>query len=208
MSGEWHRPQKYIGKSKKHGIINSDGVEFDLRLSMMENWLFIMILLFQYLKKNLKDAPKWVDSWSLDELRDVGVTSFEDFIQDPGVQNQWIEEGKMACLEFKRPHLLSPNGRGFLNKKRQYRYMSNAMQLAEQILDKNEIPKENSVFYAFFRGMRQVIEGAEIKRNWAELMPSIPSIGNRTFKRAYAYPQYMTMPFSRLVKRHRKAVRR
>ncbi len=205
MSGEWQQAPENTLESLKHGIINSDGVEFDLRLSNDGELVIHHDSVVSIPKEKFEGRPKWVDSWSLDELRDVGVTSFEDFIQDPGVQNQWIEEGKMACLEFKRPHLLSPNGRGFLNKKRQYRYMSNAMQLAEQILDKNEIQKENSVFYAFFRGMRQVIEGAEIKRNWAELMPSIPSIGNRTFKRAYAYPQYMTMPFSRLVKRHRNS---
>ena len=205
MSGEWQQAPENTLQSLKHGIIHSDGVEFDLRLTSDGKLIIHHDSVVSIPKHELEGRPKWVDAWSLDELKEVGFTSLEDFIQDSVVQNQWIEEGKMACLEFKRPHLLSPNGRGILNKKRQYKYMSNAMKLAEKILDENEIPKENSVFYAFFRGMKQVVNESKIERNWAELMPSIPTIGNRTFKRAYAYPQYMTMPFSKLVKRHRKS---
>lgn len=205
MTGEWQQAPENTLKSLRHGILHSDGVEFDLRLTSDGELVIHHDSVVSIPEQERKGRPKWVDLWSLDELREVGFTSFEDFIQDSIVKEQWIEHGKMACLEFKRPHLLSPNGRGLVNKSRQYQYMSKAIKLAEEILDANEIPNENSVFYAFFRGMQKVTEKSKIKRNWAELMPSIPSIGNRTFKRMYAYPQYMLMPFSRLAKRHRKS---
>ena len=205
MSGEWQQAPENTLESLRHGIIHSDGVEFDLRLSSDGKLIIHHDSVVSIPKEKREGRPKWLDSWSLDDLKDVGFTSFEDFINDSVIQKHWIEEGKMACLEFKRPHLLSPNGRGLVNKSRQYRYMTNAMNLAEQMLDESQIPNENSVFYAFFRGMEQVIRKSNINRNWAELMPSIPSIGSRTFKRMYAYPQYMLMPFSRLVKRHKKS---
>ena len=53
--------------------------------------------------------------------------------------------------------------------------------------------------------MNKIIHQKSIKRNWAELMPSIPTIGTRTIKRMYGYPQYFITPFSRLVKKHRNS---
>ena len=205
MSGEWQQTPENTLESLRHGILHSDGIEFDLRLSSDGKLIIHHDSHVSIPQEKLEGRPKWVDSWSLDELKDAGFTSFEDLINDSIIKKQWIEEGKMACLEFKRPHLFSPNGRGLMNKSRQYEYMSKAMKLAEQLLDENDIPNENSVFYAFFKGMKQEIAKAKIERNWAELMPSIPSIGSRIFKRMYAYPQYMTMPFSKLVKHHRKS---
>ena len=205
MSGEWQQTPENTLESLRHGILHSDGIEFDLRLSSDGKLIIHHDSHVSIPQEKLEGRPKWVDSWSLDELKDAGFTSFEDLINDSLIKKQWIEEGKMACLEFKRPHLFSPNGRGLMNKSRQYEYMSKAMKLAEQLLDENDIPNENSVFYAFFKGMKKEIAKAKIERNWAELMPSIPSIGSRIFKRMYAYPQYMTMPFSKLVKHHRKS---
>ena len=78
MSGEWQQAPENTLQSLRHGIINSDGVEFDLRLSSDGKLVIHHDSIVSIPKEKREGRPKWLDSWSLDELKDVGFTSFED----------------------------------------------------------------------------------------------------------------------------------
>ena len=93
------------------------------------------------------------EEWTLDELAELGFLSFEAFLDDKTVQTMWREEGKMGCIEIKRPHPKAPTGGGFFGRRHHNNHIAEAMKLAEQALDERDIPRENTVFYAFHRGM-------------------------------------------------------
>ena len=203
MSDAWSQSPENTLQSLRHGIVHTDGIELDVRLTNDNELVIHHDSIVSVAKDKLQGRSKWLESWTLDELRDEGFCSLDDLLNDSEIREHWIERGKMVCLEFKRPHLLSPTGRGIFGKSRQIDSLSTAMKMAESKLDQSNIPTQNSVFYSFFKGMKKIIDDTSINRNWAELMPSIPTIGNRTIKRMYAFPQYFITPFSRLVKKHR-----
>jgi len=205
MSGKWEQAPENTLESLRHGIVQADGIELDIRLTSDNELIVHHDSVVSIPKENLDSRSKWVENWSLDELKNEGFCSLDDILNDSIIRKQWIEKGKMVCLEFKRPHLLSPSGRGIFSKSRQISNLSAAMKIAELKLKQEEIPNQNSVFYSFYKGMNKIIEKESITRNWAELMPSVPTIGTRTMKRMYAYPQYFITPFSRLVKKHRNS---
>ena len=205
MSGKWKQAPENTLESLRHGISHTDGIELDIRLTNDNELIVHHDSTISIPNDRLDGRSKWIESWSLDELKSEGFCSLDDLLNDSMIRKQWIENGKMVCLEFKRPHLLSPKGRRIFSKSRQISTLGTAMKTAELKLNQEEIPNQNSVFYSFYKGMDKIIRKESIKRNWAELMPSIPTIGNRTMKRMYAYPQYFITPFSRLVKKHRNS---
>ena len=205
MSGKWKQAPENTLESLRHGISHTDGIELDIRLSNDNELIIHHDSTISIPNDRLDGRSKWVESWSLDELKSEGFCSLDDLLNDSMIRKQWIENGKMVCLEFKRPHLLSPKGKRIFSKSKQISTLGTAMKTAELKLNQEEIPNQNSVFYSFYKGMDKIIRKESIKRNWAELMPSIPTIGNRTMKRMYAYPQYFITPFSRLVKKHRNS---
>ena len=205
MSGKWKQAPENTLESLRHGIIHTDGIELDIRLTSDNELIIHHDSTISIPKDRLDGRSKWVESWSLDELKSEGFCSLDDLLNDSIIRKNWTENGKMVCLEFKRPHLLSPKGRRIFSKSRQKNTLGTAMKAAEKKLNEEEIPTQNSVFYSFYKGMNKIIHQKSIKRNWAELMPSIPTIGTRTIKRMYAYPQYFITPFSRLVKKHRNS---
>ena len=205
MSGKWKQAPENTLESLRHGITHTDGIELDIRLTSDNELIIHHDSTISIPKDQLDGRSKWVESWSLDELKSEGFCSLDDLLNDSMIRKHWTENGKMVCLEFKRPHLLSPKGRRIFSKSRQISTLGTAMKTAEIKLNEEEIPNQNSVFYSFYKGMNKIIHQNSIKRNWAELMPSIPTIGTRTIKRMYAYPQYFITPFSRLVKKHRNS---
>jgi hypothetical protein len=134
---------------------------------------------------------------------DLGFLSFDAFLDDPLVLSSWRDEGSMGCIEIKRPHPTSASGGGFLGRKQHNEHIGKIMKLAEAALDEREIPKENTVFYAFHRGMPASARHAKTQRSWAALIPYIPPYGNRTTQRTQVLPKFLTTSFRRLVKQHR-----
>ena len=205
MTEEWSQYPENTLLSLRHGITHSDGIELDIRLTSDNELIVHHDSVVSIPKDRLDGRSKWTESWTLEELKQQGFCSLDDLLNDSVIENQWIEQGKMVCLEFKRPHFMSPKGRGLFKKSRQVNTLSTAMKIAESKLDESGIPNQNSVFYSFYKGMKNIIDEQSISRNWAGLLPSVPTIGTRTLKRMYAYPQYFITPFSRLAKIHRNS---
>ena len=64
----------------------------------------------------------------------------------------------MVCLELKRPHPQSPSGGGYFGGGIVTRHLSTMITKATEILEEFEIPKSNTVFYAFHNKMHKSIE--------------------------------------------------
>ena len=206
MEGEasWRQPPENTLESLRHAINLFDGIEFDIRITADEQLILHHDRDVSVPKHHLRDRPQWVEEWNHDDLVDLGFLSFEALLDDQHVQRAWAEEGKMGCIEIKRPHPSASTGGGYFGREKHNRHIAQAIQLAENALDEREIPVQNTVFYAFHKGMPESASLAETKRPWAALIPYIPPYGTRNTQRLQALPQYITTPFRRLVKRHRK----
>lgn len=205
MGGEeaWTQAPENTLESLRHAIQQFDGIEFDIRITA-DNQLVVhhdrdVSLPASY----LEGKPIWAEEWTLEELKEAGFLGFEEMLDDPIIANHWATRGKMGCIEIKRPHPTASSGGGYRGKKHHIAHVARAMQMAEAILDERDIPHHNTVFYAFHKHMPASAAQASTRRPWAALIPYIPPFGNRTTQRLQAVPQYISMPFKRLVKRHK-----
>lgn len=201
--GAWTQAPENTLESLRHAIQQFDGIEFDIRITA-DNQLVVhhdrdVSLPASY----LEGKPIWAEEWTLEELKEAGFLGFEEMLDDPIIANHWATRGKMGCIEIKRPHPTASSGGGYRGKKHHIAHVARAMQMAEAILDERDIPHHNTVFYAFHKHMPASAAQASTRRPWAALIPYIPPFGNRTTQRLQAVPQYISMPFKRLVKRHK-----
>ena len=205
MEGEaaWKQPPENTLESLQHAIQLLDGIEFDVRITADDRLIVHHDRDVSVPAVHLHNRPLWVEEWDHDALVDLGFLSFDTLLDDPTIQRQWVEEGKMGCIEIKRPHPKAATGGGYWGRHQHNRHVARAMEMAETALDERGIPKENTVFYSFHKGMPQSASLAKTQRPWAALIPYIPPYGTRNTQRIQALPQYITTPFRRLVKRHR-----
>ena len=149
---DWNQPVENSIPSLTHGITNSDGVELDLRLTA-DNELVIHHDAKVSVKKALLDNRNpYVEAWNLAELEDFGFSSLRTMMENREIAHNWRNEGKMVCLEFKRPHPKSPLGGGYFNAKGITKTLARMIANAQIILDEFEIPKSNTVFIHFTMG--------------------------------------------------------
>ena len=199
----WSPAPENTLESLRHALEMFDGIEFDIRITADNQLIVHHDRTVSVPPSHLDGKPTWLEEWTHDDLVDLGFLSFEDLLDDPTVQRLWRNEGRMGCIEIKRPHPKAKTGGGFFGRKQHNKHIARAMQLAEEVLDEREIPNENTVFYAFHRGMPASAKISATKRPWAALIPYIPPYGTRTTQRLQVLPQYLTTPFKRLVKQHR-----
>jgi len=200
---DWLQPPENSLQSLIHGISNSDGIELDLRLTADDELIIHHDAKVSVQKAAIGNRNPYVEAWTSDELSDLGFCSFADMIANKNILTNWRDEGKMVCLELKRPHPKSPLGGGYLGGKRVTLQLSKMMTKASNLLTEFEIPKANIVFYAFHNKMHKSVKLSDCQYNWAELLPVVPRFGHRRLKRMMAYPQYLITPFEKLINKHR-----
>lgn len=199
----WQAPPENTLASLRHAIQMFDGVEFDLRVTADQHLVLHHDREVSVPPELTNGRPLWVEEWNLDDLVSLGFLSFEALLDDPTVQRAWVEQGKMGCIEIKRPHPKAKTGGGYFGRNDHNQHIAMAMQRADAALNEREVPEENTVFYAFHKDMPRSAMLAKTKRPWAALIPYIPPYGSRQTQRMQAFPQYLTTPFRRLVNRHR-----
>ncbi len=199
----WQAPPENTLDSLRHAMTMLDGIEFDIRVTADNQLILHHDREVSVPAEFTQGRPHWVEEWDLDDLVALGFLSFDALLDDPTVQRAWVEQGKMGCIEIKRPHPKASTGGGYFGRKNHNQHIALAMELAEAALDEREIPPENTVFYAFHKDMPRSASLANTQRPWAALIPYIPPYGSRQTQRMQAFPQYLTTPFRRLVKRHR-----
>ena len=201
----WQQAPENTLESLRHAIQFHDGIEFDLRLTKDGEVIIHHDEDVSIAKERLTSPKPWVENYTLDELESFGFCSFRSLLEDSVVLEQWRDHGKMGCVELKRPHPKADKGGGFFGRHAHKRHVTELIDAADVLLNEFEVPKENSVYYAFHTGMRPSIEASSTSRPWAELLPYIPPFGNRQTKRLRALPQFVTHSFARLVERHRSS---
>ena len=189
-------------KSLQHAISLFDGIEFDIRMTSDNQLVIHHDRGVSIPKSRLQGKSKWVESWKLSDLESEGFLSFRAMLEDPIINTNWVEKGKMGCIEIKRPHPTAPMGGGFFSRKKHNKHIANIIKMADEILDEFQVPHENMVYYAFHKGMRESSNMAKSKRPWAALIPYISPYGNRKTQRIQSFPRYLSTSFSSLVKQH------
>ena len=200
---EWSPAPENTLESLRHALMMFDGIEFDVRITADDQLILHHDRTVSVPREHLENKPMYLEEWNHDDLVDLGFLSFETFLDDPLVQRLWRDEGRMGCIEIKRPHPKAKTGGGFFGRKHHNNHIARAIQLADEALNERKIPEENTVFYAFHRGMPASAKLAGTQRPWAALIPYIPPYGNRTSQRMQVLPRFITTSFKRLVKQHR-----
>jgi len=198
----YHQEPENTLKSLQHAISLFDGIEFDIRMTSDNQLVIHHDREVSIPKSRLQGKSKWVESWKLSDLESEGFLSFRAMLEDPIINTNWVEKGKMGCIEIKRPHPTAPMGGGFFSRKKHNKHIANIIKMADEILDEFQVPHENMVYYAFHKGMRESSNMAKSKRPWAALIPYISPYGNRTTQRIQSFPRYLSTSFSSLVKQH------
>ena len=205
MVREWNQAPENTLESLQHAIQVNDGIEFDLRLTSDGE------LVLHHDAKISVPASKqpygfsWTENHTLDDLTSLGFLSFREMLEDPIIASQWREQGKMGCIEFKRPHPRANYGGGIFGKLQHVKHMSNMMVKADALLNEHEIPSDNTVYYAFHTGMKASVDRSGTKRPWANLTPYIPPFGTYYSKRMRGSLQFLTTPLARLISTNRRA---
>ncbi len=201
----WQQAPENTLESLRHAIQHNDGIEFDLRLTKDGELVIHHDVKVSVPKERLPHSFSWTENHTLDELTSLGFLSFRSMLEDSQIRSEWVEGGKMGCIEFKRPHPRAWNGGGFFGKKKHISHVSVMMEKVETILGEYEVPSENTVYYSFHTGMKTSIKSSNIQRPWAELVPYVPPFGNYYTKRIRSGTQFFFTSISRLIESHRRS---
>jgi len=201
----WQQAPENTLESLRHAIQQNDGVEFDVRLTQDGEIILHHDTKLSVPKQKRPHSYAWTENHTLDELTSLGFVSLRSIFEDQQIMTEWREKGKMACIEFKRPHPRALYGGGIFGKKQHISHVATMMEKAENLLKEFEIPSNNTVYYAFHRGMKSSIKLAGIKRPWAELTPYVPPFGTHYTKRMRGGIQFLTTSIARLIGTHRQS---
>jgi len=201
----WEQAPENTLASLRHAIEHNDGIEFDLRMTMDGELILHHDNNVSVSKKRHLHSYTWVENHTLDELTSLGFLSLRSLLEDSKTRKQWKENGKMGCLEFKRPHPRALYGGGIFGKKQHISHIGTMMERAESLLDEYEIPPQNTVYYSFHTGMKSSVTSHNIQRPWANLTPYIPPFGTYYSKRMRGAIQFLTTPVSRLIRKNKQA---
>lgn len=202
--GSWRQAPENTLESLRHAIQLFDGVEFDLRITEDQQLVIHHDRTVSIPPEQLEGRERWVEAWTLEELEEVGFLGFERFLNDPVVNEHWVERGKMGTVEIKRPHPTAPMGGGYLGRDAHVDHIAKAMRMADALLTEHAIPNENMVFYSFHKHMPASAKRSGTARPWAALIPYIRPYGGRRLERLLTLPTFLTTSFKRLRTTHLK----
>ena len=198
----WQQPPENTLESLRHGILHSDGIELDLRKTADGQLIVHHDAKPSSVKWQENENKKYVEDITSEEMMALGFPTIQEVLADNEIRTELIDHGKFICLELKRPHPRSITGPGFFGGSVLVQTMAETISQLDSILSEFEIPLQSTVYYAFHNKMHQSVKLSKTQRQWAELLPVVPRIGNSFFKKMIAYPQYAFTPFSKLIRKH------
>jgi len=204
MSGHWEKPIENSIDALRHGMMEFDGVEFDMRLTMDGE---LVLFHNNHLSKEQVEqigGSKWTEDHTAEELAEVGVETFEQLLADDAFTHSWREHGKVACVELKMPH---PNSKiaGSVKPKKREKHARAMAKLADSMLNEVGLQQSNVVLISFKRKFRHTCARANVRWPVAQLKPMIPEIGGRKMKRIITLPSFMWLSLAFHLK-HQKMV--
>ena len=204
MTEAWSKPIENSIEGIRQGMLHTDGVEFDLRLTMDGE---LVLFHDNYLSKPQIEqigGSKWTEDHSSDELAELNIPLFETLLEDDVFTNVWREYGKVACVELKMPHPKSKIA-GSVNPKKREKHARVMAKMVDSMLNELDLQQSNVVLISFKRRFRHACARANVRWPVAQLQPAIPEIGGRRMKRILTLPSFMWLSLAFHLK-HQKMV--
>ncbi len=202
MTEGWVKPIENSIEAIRHGMIHTDGVEFDLRLTTDGELVLFHDNFLNPAQIEKLGGSKWVEDYSSDELAELNIPLFQTLLEDDAYTNAWREHGKVACVELKMPHPRSSVA-GSVNPKKREKHARTIAGLANEMLNQMDLQQQNVVIYSFKRRFRHVCARANVNWPVAQLQPATPEVGNRRVKRILTLPSFMWLSLAFHLKHQR-----
>lgn len=182
---DWAQPMENSVDALRHGMEFSDGVEFDLRMSV-DGDLVIYHDEFIPGRENIRD--RCIESLSTSELRSKGIVSFEEIISDSNFSRLWQDGGKTVDIEVKLPHPVT--------KIETDGHLSSILKKIELDLDLLDLPKRSTLVTSFSPRIGHAAKIAGVSLPVARLVPHIRAWGRYwRVKRTVAAPNFARTSF-------------
>ena len=202
MTKGWVKPIENSIEAIRHGMVHTDGVEFDLRLTTDGQLVLFHDNFLSPTQIEQLGGSKWVEDYSSDELAELNIPLFQSLLEDDVYTNAWREHGKVACVELKMPHPRSAIA-GSVNPKKREKHARIIAGLANEMLNEMDLQQQNVVIYSFKRRFRHVCARASVNWPVAQLQPATPEVGNRRVKRILTLPSFMWLSLAFHLKHQR-----
>lgn len=183
----WEQPAENSIESLCEAMQRFDGIEFDLRLSADKELV-------------LHHDPITTDGDYIEtsNSNDLDFPTFAELLEVKEFVELWVNQARLGCIEIKPPH---PRA---IRYKNHHSHMVETMKRIESLLLEYEIPAENSIYFAFHKGLKRVAKESAVSRGFGELRPWVPQWGSSRTKRMRAFPWFFTHSFASVVRGHRR----
>ena len=188
----WQQPPENSVAALEHGMLFSDGVEFDLRISGDGD---LVIYHDELLPDDKPKNERCIELLGTDELKSLGIPTFDELLTSKKFTDSWQDGGKTACIEFKMPHPVS--------KKKHDIQLANMMEMIENKLEGLELPTRSTVIYSFSPKIAAIAKSTEFKFPITRLMPHLRPWGIWRVKRAVGIPNFARTSVSSIIRHSR-----
>ena len=204
MTEAWVKPIENSIEGIRQGMLHTDGVEFDLRLTMDGE---LVLFHDNHISKPQIEqigGSKWTEDHTSEELAELDIRLFRTLLDDDVFANAWRDHGKVACVELKMPHPKSKIA-GSVNPKKREKHARVMAKMVDSMLNEMDLQQSNVVMISFKRRFRHACARANVRWPVAQLQPAIPEVGGRRMKRILTLPSFMWLSLAFHLK-HQKMV--
>lgn len=193
---EWIQPRENSVDALVHGMMVSDGVEFDLRLTTDEE------LVLHHDPRTL--TGRFPEQHTSSELSDE-AESFESLLSQSDFARPWVEEARFVCIELKPPHPSSGKGGGWTSKVGRREHLTRMIERLDEMLDEIGVPESNCVVYSFDSTLDQAVKTSGSDLKFARLQPHMRQWGGSFVQKVVSTPSFIGHSLIGLVNSHRLA---
>jgi len=192
----WEQPPENSLDALLHGMQVSDGVEFDLRLSV-EGELIV------YHDTRTADGryPECEEASSMPDY----VCTLDELLAESEFVEPWVNEGKFACIELKIPHPNSGKVGGMFSGEMKIDHMRRMIEIVDESIRPLELSSSGAVVYSFEPRLLKAAARTSSKLRFARLVPYLRPWGSSFVKRVFASPYFIGLSLPRLMAMQRRA---
>ena len=192
----WEQPPENSLDALLHGMQVSDGVEFDLRLSV-EGELIV------YHDTRTADGryPECEEASSMPDY----VCTLDELLAESEFVEPWVNEGKFACIELKIPHPNSGKVGGMFSGEMKIDHMQRMIEIVDESVGPLGLSPSGAVIYSFEPRLLKAASRTSSKLRFARLVPYLRPWGSSFVKRVFASPYFIGLSLPRLMAMQRKA---
>lgn len=190
----WEQPPENSLDALVHGMRFSDGVEFDLRLSANEE-------LVVYHDSITADG-RYTECEETSTMPDY-VCTLDDLLAESGFVEQWVSEGKFACIELKMPHPSSGKVGGMFSAEAKIDHLRRMIEMVDESVGSLGISPSGSVVYSFEPRLLKAAARTDSELRFARLVPYLRPWGSSFVKRVFASPYFIGLSLPMLMRLQR-----